>query len=225
MALVGCLRAEGRKSAVDESQSPSAKRLRLAAELRRLRELAGVSGRDLARRIDISQSKVSRIESGVTTPALPAVVAWAEAVGADAETRARLTAMTEAAFAEVQAWRSVLHSFGQLQDQIEQREALAQRIRVFQPSLIPGLLQTAEYARRVFGLFHVPYEDGDLAKAVAGRLDRQLAIYDEDREFAFLITEGALRWRPGPPRVLRAQLDRLGSLMTLDNVSIALVPF
>lgn len=209
---------------VGEPQEPRAKRQRLATELRRLREMAGVSGRELAERVGISQSKVSRIESGATTPPVPAVEAWAEAVGASAETRARLSAMTEAVFAEVQAWRAVLPVRGHLQDQIEQREAAARMVRVFQPSVVPGLLQTAEYARRVFGLFHVPYEDDDLAKAVAGRLNRQLALYDEERRFAFLLTEAALRWRPGPPRVLQAQLDRISSLTTLDNVSIGLIP-
>ena len=207
-----------------EPQEPRAKRQRLAAELRRLREMAGVSGRELAERINMSQSKVSRIESGVATPPVPAVEAWADAVGADAATRARLTAMTEAVFTEIQAWRLVLPSRGHIQGEIEQREALARKIRVFQPSIVPGLLQTAEYARRVFGLFHVPYEDDDLARAVATRLDRQLAIYDEDRQFAFLITEAALRWRPGPARILRAQLDRINSLTTLDNLSIGLIP-
>src|SRR2546430_6925406 len=173
---------EGAMLVVEQPQEPRAKRLRLAAELRRLREMAGVSGRELAQRINISQSKISRIESGMTTPPVPAVTAWAEAVGADAETRARLTAMTEAVFTEIQAWRMVLPGRGHLQGEIEQREALARRVRVFQPSVIPGLLQTAEYARRVFGLFHVPYEDDDLAKAAAARLDRQMALYDEDHE-------------------------------------------
>jgi len=210
---------------VGEPQEPRAKQQRLAAELRRLREIAGVSGRELAQRIGISQSKVSRIESGATTPPAPAVAAWAEAVGASAETRARLAAMTEAVFAEVQAWRAALPVRGHLQDQIKEWEAAARTVRVFQPSVVPGLLQTAEYARRVFGLFHVSYADDDLAKAVAGRLNRQLALYDEERQFAFLLTEAALRWRPGPPRVLYAQLDRINSLTTLDNVTIGLIPY
>jgi transcriptional regulator with XRE-family HTH domain len=186
--------------------------------------MAGVSGRELARRIGISQSKVSRIESGVTTPPVPAVAAWADAVGTSAETRERLIAMTEAVFTEVKAWREALRARGHLQDQVEEREVGARMVRVFQPLLVPGLLQTAEYARRVFALFHLPYQENDLAKALAGRLNRQLALYEEDRQFAFLITEAALRWRPGPPRLLLAQLDRIGSLMTLENVSIGLIP-
>ncbi|HSV66727.1 MAG TPA: helix-turn-helix transcriptional regulator [Mycobacteriales bacterium] len=209
---------------VGEPREPRIKRRQLAAELRRLREAAGVSGRGLAERIGISQSKVSRIESGAAMPSVPQVAAWVDAIGASAETRARLTALTESAFAEVQAWRAVVPDRAGLQSQIQEHEAAARTVRVFQPFLVPGLLQTAEYARRVFGFFHLPYDEGDLARAVAGRIDRQLALYEEDRQFAFLITEAALRWRPGPPRILRAQLDRIASLATLSNVSIGFIP-
>jgi transcriptional regulator with XRE-family HTH domain len=197
---------------------------RLAAELRRLRELAGVSGRQLARRIGISQSKVSRIEAGSATPPLPEVTAWADAVDASAADRERLTALTEAVFAPVETWRSAMSMRGHLQDEVEQIESKARSIRVFESSIVPGLLQTAEYARRIFRLFPVPYSADDLVKAVASRLNRQLALYDERRQFSFLITEAALRWRPGPPKLLQAQLDRIASISTLENVSVGLIP-
>jgi len=91
---------------------------------------------------------------------------------------------------------------------------------------VPGLLQTAEYARKIFSMFQeVPYGKEELAAAVAGRLDRQLQLYDEDREFRFLITEAALRWRPDGPRLQAAQLDRVAALSTLSNVSVGVLPF
>ncbi|GAA5076881.1 transcriptional regulator with XRE-family HTH domain [Thermocatellispora tengchongensis] len=200
------------------------KRQRLATELRRLRDLAGISGRDLATRIGISQSKVSRIESGTVIPTMPEVTAWAEAVEASPETRAWLSEMTESAFTEVHTWRAELQRQAHLQDDIREQEDQARLVRVFQPTLIPGLLQTAEYARRVFALFDPPYSDGDLAMALAARLQRQLALYQESRRFEFLITEAALRCRPGPPRLLLAQLDRVASVSTLENVTIGLIP-
>jgi len=196
----------------------------LAAELRRVRDLAGISGRDLAHRIGISQSKVSRIESGASVPSAPEVAAWAEAAGAPAETRQLLATLTEAVFTEVHTWRTVLDGRTHLQDDIGELESRTGKILTFQPSLIPGLLQTAEYARRVFTLFDPPYPERDIPDALAGRLDRQLALFDENREFGFLITEAALRWRPGPPELLLAQFDRIASLSTLSNVSIGLIP-
>jgi transcriptional regulator with XRE-family HTH domain len=203
---------------------PSGKLQRLGAELRRLRDQAGISGRDLAHRIGISQSKVSRIESGSATPSLPAVTAWAQAVGASGETVEMLVALTEAVFTEVHSWSATLPGRGHIQDNIQELELRAQETSTFQPSVVPGLLQTAEYARRVLTLFHPPDADNDIPAAVAARLDRQVALFEEARRFSFLITEAALRWRPGPPRLLLAQLDRIASLLTLENVSIGLIP-
>jgi len=207
-----------------DGAEPLSNRRRLAAELHRVRDLAGISGRELAHRIGISQSKVSRIESGTAIPSAPEVTAWAEAVAASAETKRLLTALTEAAFTEVHPWRAVLKDRLHLQDDIQELENRAGKVRTFQPSVIPGLLQTAEYARRLFSVIDPPYAESDIPAAVAARLDRQLALFEEHRKFEFLITEAALRWRPGPSTLLQAQFDRIESLRTLSNVSIGLIP-
>lgn len=205
----------------NETPRPS-KRQQLAAELRRVRELYGMSGRELAQLIDISQSKVSRVESGRTIPSLPEVSAWAAAVCVPADRQEWLVALAESVFTEVHSWPSALRTRGHIQDEIEERELRARLVRTFQPSVVPGLLQTAEYARRVITLARPGSVDA-VSEAVDGRLRRQLALYEEDRRFEFVITEAALRWRPGPARLLLAQLDRLASLSTLDNVSIGVI--
>jgi transcriptional regulator with XRE-family HTH domain len=198
-------------------------RERLASELRRLRDLAGVSGRDLAQRIGISQSKVSRIESGAAVPSLPEVTAWGKELGVSVETQGRLTALTESAYNEVHPWGSALRR-GNLQESIQDQESTATGIHIFQPSVVPGLLQTAEYARRVIAMFHGQYSDTDPAAEIASRLNRQLALYDRGRHFEFLITEAALRWRPGPVKLLMAQLHHIASISTLDNVMVGVIP-
>lgn len=197
----------------------------LAEELRRIRSVAGMSGRDLADKINISQSKVSRIEAGTSVPSLPEVRAWAEAVHAPEETRQLLAALTEATHVSVSRWRTRLSERPHLQDDVEARERAAGRIRTFQSSVVPGLLQTAEYARRVFEMFQEPhYGPEEMARALAARSDRQLLLYDRDRSFDFLITEGALRWRPGSTASLAAQIDRIASLSTLANVAVGVLP-
>lgn len=201
-----------------------ANRQRLAVELRRLRDAAGISGRELAQRIGVSQSKVSRIESGAATPSSDEVLAWAEAVAAPEATRGLLVELAEQAHTEVYAWQTALRERTHLQDDIQERERQARRIMVYQPSIIPGLLQTAEYAKRVLSLFQPPYAEHDIPAVLASRLDRQLALYEEGRKFHFLITEAALRWRPGPPKLLLPQLDRIASVSTLETVSIGLIP-
>jgi hypothetical protein len=134
--------------------------------------------------------------------------------------------LTDAAYTEVHPYRAALQRRreGHLQDDIHELETLAQHMLVFQSSVVPGLLQTAAYARRVFSLFPLPYPEEDLAAAVAARLHRQLALYDDDKRFEFLITEAALRWRPGPAKLILAQLSRIESVSTLENVSIGLIP-
>jgi len=199
-------------------------RQQLAAELRRLRDLAGVSGRELAQRIGISQSKVSRIESGAAVPSLPEVTAWGKELGVSVETQERLTALTETAYDEVRPWQAALQRHGGLQRTVQDLESTAARTCTFQPALVPGLLQTAEYARRVIAMFHRQYGSSDPAAEVAGRLHRQLALYEEHRRFDFLITEAALRWRPGPVGLQLAQLDRIESVSTLENISVGLIP-
>ncbi|MEU9844905.1 helix-turn-helix transcriptional regulator [Actinomadura sp. NPDC048032] len=207
-----------------ERTTPSVSQQRLAVELRRLRDLAGLSGREMAHRIGISQSKVSRIESGLTLPTVPEVTAWWTAVNASAETAALLESLTEAAFTEVHRWSRILRDRPHLQGDIQEVESRSHRIMVFQNAIVPGLLQTAEYSRRVFAFFSPDGTGADLAAAVAGRLERQIALFDQNRRFDFLLTEASLRWRPGPARLLLAQLDRIASLSTLDNVTIGLLP-
>ncbi|WP_061295812.1 helix-turn-helix domain-containing protein [Herbidospora cretacea] len=213
--------ADGAEEDGSESRT---RRHRLAAELRGLRDLAGLSGRQLADLIQVSQSKVSRIESGATTPSLPEVRRWVEAVQAPPETYERLADLTQAVVYEVHTWRGATRGKGHLQEDIRRRESDVALVRNFQCMVVPGLLQTAAYARAVFGLYEQPYEKGDLAAATAARMRRQEALYDEDRRFEFLITESALRLRPGPGNPLPAQLDRIASVSTLETVRIGVIP-
>ncbi|WP_051704655.1 helix-turn-helix transcriptional regulator [Glycomyces sp. NRRL B-16210] len=209
-----------------DGSTPDESRRRLADELKRVRQLSGLSGRDLADKIHISQSKISRIESGAAFPSLPEVRAWAEAVEASDDTRRMLDAMAEAAHTTILRWQSALKDRPHLQHSVEKDERSARRVLTFQPSVIPGLLQTAEYARRVFEMFQEPsYTPDRLAAAVTARLERQSLLHDPRRRFNFLITEAALRWRPSTTAMLAAQIDRISSLSTLGNVTVGVLPF
>lgn len=211
--------------ASEDGDTAYGKRRRLANELRVLRDLSGVSGRDLAGLIGISQSKVSRIEAGTAQPSISEVTEWARAVDAPDETERLLAALEDVARSEVRTWQTILEGRPQLQDEIQAREAAARRTRTFQPALVPGLLQTPAYAQRVFTLGKSSVPQISVAASVAARMDRQLALHEEGKKFEFLMTEAALRWRPGPPRLLVAQLDRIALVSTLDNVSVGIIPF
>jgi transcriptional regulator with XRE-family HTH domain len=200
------------------------KRRRLGAELRRLREQAGWSGRQLAEQLGISQSKISRIESGATVPNTPEVNAWAAAVNSPASAVEKLLMLTDAAYTEVHPWDIALRHQPHLQDDIQEIENRTGTKLDYEPFVVPGLLQTAEYARRIFTMFKPAYAELDIPAVVASRVDRQIALFDESQRFGFLITETALRLRVGPLPMMLGQLDRIASLATLENVSIGLIP-
>jgi hypothetical protein len=173
----------------------------------------------------MSQASVSRFERGVGRPPSRAeALAWLTAVDADETASRRVLALTEAAHTDPTPYQDLLREAGgHLQRRAHQEEAAARLVRSLQLTMVPGLLQTAEYARLL-----IPQADPigqiDHAAAVAQRLDRQKQLYDEDgRRFEFLIAEHALLWSPGPG-VMPAQLDRIRSLATLSSVDIAILP-
>ncbi|MFE9169464.1 DUF5753 domain-containing protein [Streptomyces kebangsaanensis] len=96
-------------------------------------------------------------------------------------------------------------------------------LRLFQGQLIPGLLQTPEYATAVFSL-PPALPDETKARTVAARLERQAALYEDGRSFHFVICEHVLRWLICESTVMAVQLDRLVSLSRLPAVSIGVVP-
>jgi transcriptional regulator with XRE-family HTH domain len=202
---------------------PRGKRQRLAAELRRLRDLAGLSGRELAARLGVSQSKISRIESAALLPSLPDVEAWAQAADASGEDFALLRELTREAFTEVHTWRARAKALPDVNEELRSSDVHAEALFNLQLAVIPGLLQTAAYARRIFEIFVTPCPPEEVAALVAARVDRQVTLYGEQR-LEFLIGEGALRTRYGPVPDQLAQLDRIASLTTLANVQIGLIP-
>ncbi len=198
-------------------------RRQLGSKLVELRRRAGLSGADLARLLNTNQPRISRIETGRSVPSVDDVRAWAEATQATPKEVAELGDLVRRLATDATSWR-ILHRLGLTQHQREiaelEREATA--ISTFQPTMVPGLLQVAEYARRVMAQGN-PSSQADLAEAVAQRIERQTVLYDQRKRFEFIITEGALRWRPGPPELMAAQLDRLISVASLPNVSLGVL--
>ena len=100
----------------------------------------------------------------------------------------------------------------------------ARRVVSFQSAMIPALLQTAEYARLALVIGREVDED-DAAKAAAVRVEAQAVLFEAEREFSFVLTEGAVRTWPGSPALMRAQLDRLLQVSTLSHVGLGVVPW
>ncbi|HVE96597.1 MAG TPA: helix-turn-helix transcriptional regulator [Pseudonocardiaceae bacterium] len=197
---------------------------RLGEALRAVRAHAGLSGEQLAKRLGISQSRVSRIELGQQVASADLVRRWAEVTGAPEKRCAELVGWAESAGSEAVAWRAAMgRGLARLQRDSCELEESAATIRSFQPVLVPDLLQVPEYARRIFAAGNPQHSTSEIAAAVAARMDRQLRLYEGTARFEFVITEAALRWRVGPPHVMLAQLDRITAVAGLDSVDVRVI--
>jgi transcriptional regulator with XRE-family HTH domain len=202
-------------------------RIELGGRLRRLRESARLSGKELAERLSWQPSKVSRLENARQTATEDDVVAWAQAVGASPATTDELIRQSIALLDRHDDWKQRHRSgLAAIQEDIRDLEARTTRFRVFEPSIIAGLLQTSEYARHVFRKVKRLYSAPDqIDTAVRVRMQRQEILYDRTRTFRFVVTESALRTCLAPPEVMRGQLDRLFAVSTLPNVAFGVIPF
>jgi transcriptional regulator with XRE-family HTH domain len=199
-------------------------RQELATRLRELREAAELSTTRLAASLGWSQSKVSKIENGRTRPAISDVEAWLAAVDAPSDLRAVVVDLAESVHVASTIWDQTLRGGREEHQRVVGRlREQAVEIRVFQNGVVPGLLQTAEYARRVLRLADV-FQLRDTTQAAATRIERQTILYEDGRTFEFVVTEAALRYCPGPPGLLVAQYDKLLSALTLPGVSISVLP-
>jgi transcriptional regulator with XRE-family HTH domain len=192
--------------------------------LRDLRQGAGMTLEQVAGAIGITRSTVSKYETGKILPSMEVVERLCDALSVDTEQRRALIDQATATHTEVHSWRA-LHtpSFRRRQEEIRAIEEQATDIRLFQPSLVPGLMQTPQYCRALLELDRLrPVEN--LTDAVSSRMERQAALYDESKRFHFVITEGALRWRIGSQSVHSVQLYHVASLARLPNVPVGIVP-
>ena len=192
----------------------------LATALREARKQAGLTGERLAARCGISQSKISKIETGKVLPSATDVERILVALGVGGERTADLMALARLANTEFQSVRASLQrGLHQKQRELAALEADSQHIRFFLPLMITGLLQTPEYARASLANF-----PGDHPQAIAKRLDRQAALYNQAKRFTFVLTEAAVRWQLCEPRVMAVQMGRLASLSELPNIRLGVIP-
>jgi transcriptional regulator with XRE-family HTH domain len=172
----------------------------------------------------MSAGKLSKVENGRTLPTVQDVDLILSALGVSQEVKDRFLDTARAEVTEAMAWR-LMRRMGpwKHQNTIKAIEANTAVLRLFQGQLIPGLLQTPEYATAVFSLPPALPEE-TRARTVAARMERQATLYEVGRSFHFVICEHVLRWLVCEPTVMAVQLDRLVSLSRLPNVTIGIVP-
>lgn len=192
----------------------------LALGLRDARKAAGLTGDRLSARCGISQSKISKLETGKVLPSASDVERILTALGVSDDRQRELSALARLANTEFQGVRASLRrGLHHKQRELAALEADAHHIRFFLPLMITGLLQTPEYARASLANF-----SGDHRQAIAKRLDRQAQLYDAAKRFTFVLTEAALRWQLCEPPIMATQMDRLASLSALPNIRLGIIP-
>ncbi|TGB07525.1 helix-turn-helix transcriptional regulator [Streptomyces sp. MZ04] len=192
----------------------------LATALKDQRKRAGWTQIRLSKRCNMSQTKISNIESGKLTPAIVDVELILEALGAEGPLAIEILTLARSANTEWQDhWASRRRGLDKKQNELARLEAVSTEFRYFLLSMITGLLATPEYVRA--SIADVP---GDQSKTIAKKLERQSVLFDPEKSFTFLLTEQAVRWPLLPPLAMAMQLDRLASVSRIPNVRLGVIP-
>jgi transcriptional regulator with XRE-family HTH domain len=189
--------------------------------LRSLRVGAGLTADQVAWQLGVSRSKISRLENGQRGANQVDILRLCELYQVDEANRRRLTEL--AAEGKQRAWWS---PFNFPHSEYIGLETAASSISDWGLALVPGLLQTSEYAHAVVRS-GVPVQEAQVVdERVRVRLDRQQLLYSEAApSFEAVLDESVLHRIVGSPAVMLAQLNRLLEMSELPHVSIRVVPY
>lgn len=209
-----------------ERSAPSVRGRQLARELRKLREAAGLTGEAAAARLGWSSAKVSRIETARTPIAVSDLHSLLSLYGATDTVAERLGWMAETA-RERGWWELYADDLPSEYTTLIGLEAEASSVTYYIATVLPGLLQTEDYARAVLkSIILLP--PGEVERRVHVRRTRQGRLHETDGtplNFSAILDESVLRRQVGGPEVMRDQLRHLVSLAGLPNIAIQVLPF
>ncbi|MGW2646640.1 helix-turn-helix domain-containing protein [Streptomyces sp. NPDC001393] len=206
-------------------REPTARQMRLAVELRRLREAAGLSSREAAAMLGVNSVQISQIEagtSGVSEQRLRRMAA--NYACADAEL---IDALVAIASDRTQGWweeyRSVLPAAYQDLAELDHHATFRNDVAVIH---VPGLFQTEDYARALFAYMNPEFQDSEVDLRVEHRMKRRVVIDGpEPIPYETVIHEAALRIQVAGRAASRTQLSRILEASEADHVSVRVIPF
>ncbi|MEU6092388.1 helix-turn-helix transcriptional regulator [Streptomyces sp. NPDC047085] len=208
---------------------PAVRRRKLGAELRTLRTGAGLTSGDAARLVGWHQSKVSRIETGASGVKPADVRLLLDAYGVrDRQLRELLLMLagSEDADARHRWWHAYRGVLPPTYRDFISLESQASGMRTLETTVVPGLLQTPEYARAVTRAAVEGVDEERLDTLVEVRLARQDVLRaDPPLRLDAVLDEAVLRREVGGPEVMRRQLSRLLEAARLPQVRLQVLPF
>ncbi|MFC9115365.1 helix-turn-helix domain-containing protein [Streptomyces sp. NPDC057092] len=204
--------------------NPTVRRRRLGQELRRLRELKGMTAEEVAERLLVSQSKISRLENGRRSISQRDVRDLCGVYEVE-DQRIVDSLMQMAKDSRQQGW---WHAFGDIPYSVYiGLETDAESLRVYEPQIITGLLQTRAYAEAIVQGGSPESSEQENDKRVEVRLRRQSRITAEQDPLRLwvVLDEASLHRVVGSRQVMREQLEHVMELSQLPHVTVQVLPF
>lgn len=206
-----------------DNPNPSVRSRQVSALLRSLREERGLSGAEVAKALGMSQSKISRLETGNRGLRVDDVAALLGHYKVPEQKRAQI--LDQVRKSEDRGWwESQGLRLPQLWQALINFESRATRIQNFEALVVPGLLQTDEYTEAIISSINKTLSKTELTNLVASRRGRQAVLSRRDLQFLAVIDEGALRRPITESGVMRRQLRHLVDTSERPNITVRVVP-
>lgn len=206
------------------SQPPTARLRRLAAELLLLRKMAALTREDVAEQTGINKATLYRIETAKARPQARTLTTLLQLYEVDDTKRDELTVLLREA--NQQGWLQTFE--GELPDRYSTFigfESEARQILTYEALLIPGLLQTEDYARAVIRGMLPEITDEAVENRVAARMQRQKILEGDQLRLWVVVDEAALKRSVGDPAILKAQMEHLKKAARRPNTTFQILPF
>jgi transcriptional regulator with XRE-family HTH domain len=208
-----------------EPETQDRERQNLAEALRGLRRASGLSGERLAFRCNMSQTKISRIETGRALPTVLDVERILTALDVPIGAADEILGLARQANVDYASWRVYARAgLHRKQAELKALESSSRVMRHFLPAIPTGLLHVKEYATATLTATVRSAPARDVARAVNARMERQVVLEDESRSFFFLMTEQAVRWQRADPEVMAAQCAHMAEVNGKPQVHIGVIP-
>jgi transcriptional regulator with XRE-family HTH domain len=204
-------------------QTPEVKRRQLKAALRHEREAVGLSQKQVSEALDWSVSKIIRIETGAVGLSVTDLRALMDLYKiTDEKRQAELLELARGS--RKQSWSEYGSVYSAAARTLFGYEAAAKIIYKYEPTFIPGLLQTEEYARAL--LEGVGHSEDEIEPIVRSRLERQQLLAQNPRpRLEFILGEAVVSRAVGGRVVMLRQIERLKELAARPRISLQIMPF
>jgi transcriptional regulator with XRE-family HTH domain len=204
---------------------PTVRLRRLAAQLRQLREAAGLTQEDVAERTGKDRSTLYRLENAQQRPQRSTLIQLMDLYGVERDKRAELLAVLRQA-GELGWVRGHRSHLPEVYSDYISFESEASTISNYESLFVPGLLQTEDYTRAVIRGTLPHATDEQVENRVAARMERQAVLAKEDPARLWAIMdEAVVRRAVGGPGVMRQQLRRIAEAASKPNLTAQIIPY